>query len=105
MGGDVQLLPLIIRKEWCHWNYLHQKKTLNKLRDYFEENNNNKIRMYIREKKKLTNMFNCGSLDLLMWVLSLQVRDDSTKMGSTILSVCFTYGDDGVHECELFSCI
>lgn len=40
-----------------------------------------------------------------MWVLSLQVRDDSTKMGSTILSVCFTYGDDGVHECELFSCI
>ena len=50
-------------------------------------------------------MLNCESLDLLMWVLSLQVRDDSTKMGSTILSVCFTYGDDGVHECELFSCI
>lgn len=56
MGGDVQLLPLIIRKEWCHWKYLHQKKTLNKLRDYFEENNN-KTRMYIREKK--TNMLNC----------------------------------------------
>ena len=52
MGGDVQLLPPIIRKEWCHWKYLHQKKTLNKLRDYFEENNNNKTRMYIREKKK-----------------------------------------------------
>lgn len=51
MGGDVQLLPLIIRKEWCHWKYLHQKKTLNKLRDYFEENNNNKTRMHIREKK------------------------------------------------------
>ena len=51
MGGDVQLLPLIIRKEWCHWKYLHQKKTLNKLRDYFEENNN-KTRMYIREKNK-----------------------------------------------------
>ena len=50
MGGDVQLLPLIIRKEWCHWKYLHQKKTLNKLRDYFEENNN-KTRMHIREKK------------------------------------------------------
>ena len=81
------------------------EKTLIKLRDYFEENNNNKTRMYIREKKKLTNMLNCVSLDLLMWVLSLQVRDDSTKMGSTILSVCFTYGDDGVHECELFSCI
>lgn len=104
MGGDVQLLPPIIRKEWCHWKYLHQKKTLNKLRDYFEENNN-KTRMYIREKKKQKNMLNCESLDLLMWVLSLQVRDDSTKMGSTILSVCFTYGDDGVHECELFSCI
>lgn len=65
MGGDVQLLPLIIRKEWCHWKYLHQKKTLNKLRDYFEENNN-KTRMYIREKKKQTNMLNCESLDLLM---------------------------------------
>lgn len=59
MGGDVQLLPLIIRKEWCHWKYLHQKKTLNKLRDYFEENNNNKTRMYIREKK--TNVKLCVS--------------------------------------------
>lgn len=63
--------------------------------------------MYIREKTKQnkTNMLNSVTVDLLMWVLSLQVRDDSTKMGSTILSVCFTYGDDGVHECELFSCI
>ena len=63
--------------------------------------------MYIREKTKQNkkNMLNSVTVDLLMWVLSLQVRDDSTKMGSTILSVCFTYGDDGVHECELFSCI
>ena len=84
------------------------EKTLIKLRDYFEEKiikNKNKKRIYIKKKKKQKNMLNCESLDLLMWVLSLQVRDDSTKMGSTILSVCFTYGDDGVHECELFSCI
>jgi len=85
------------------------RKNSNKLRDYFEEKTTTTTKQECisgkKTKQNKKNMLNSVTVDLLMWVLSLQVRDDSTKMGSTVLSVCFTCGDDGVHECELFSCV